>query len=107
MRSINVKLASVMVPSRATGKPRTIQILKMLLPTRFPTRSSLSFFLAAVMVVTISGSAVPMLIIVRAMIRSEMPMLVATVVAELTTSSPPATTPARPTMIRSSDFPSL
>ena len=104
---MSVKLVSAMVPKIATGRPRTIQMLKMLLPTRLPTRSSLSLRLAAVMVVTISGRAVPKLIIVRAITRSDKPKLVAMVVAEFTTSSPPAMTPARPMSTSNNDLPSL
>ena len=107
IRSTRVKLESAMVPKIATGRPRTIQMLKILLPTRLPTSSSLSLRLAAVMVVTISGKAVPKLMMVRAITRSDRPMLLAMVVAELTTNSPPAITPASPRTTRIRDLPSL
>ena len=59
------------------------------------------------MVVTNSGRDVPKATTVRAMIRSEMPIIAARVEAELTTSWLPPTTPARPTMTRIKDRPSL
>ncbi len=80
------KLSGVMVPKIATGIPSTIQILKILLPMILPTRSSFSPRLAAVIVVTSSGSEVPKATTVRAIMRSEMPMVEAIVEAELTTS---------------------
>lgn len=42
MMSRSSKLPGVMVPKIATGRPRTMQILKMLLPIMLPTRSSFS-----------------------------------------------------------------
>ena len=84
-----------------------MQILKMLLPTILPTRRSDSFFLAAVMVVTSSGSEVPMAMTVREIIRSEIPMAEAMNVAEFTTSSLPPTTPTRPRTTKRKDLPSL
>ena len=73
-------------PAKATGKASTMQILKILLPTILPTRRSLSFFLAAMMVVTSSGKDVPSAMMVREMIRSEIPTVVAMVEAEFTTN---------------------
>ena len=105
--SINSKLPGVMVPKIATGRPRTIQILKILLPIMLPTRSSFSWRLAAVMVVTSSGREVPNATIVRAIMRSETPIIVARVEAELTTSWLPATMPARPKRTRRKEGPSL
>ncbi len=102
-----LKFSGVMAPEIATGRAKTIQILKMLLPTMLPTKRSLSPFLAAVMVVTSSGSEVPRATIEREMIRSEIPMAVAMNEAELTTSWLPATTPAKPTKISKKDLPSL
>ena len=107
MRSIISKLSGVIEPKMATGIPRTIQILKILLPMMLPTSSSCSFLRAAVMVVTSSGSEVPKATTVRAIIRSVIPMAAAIVDAELTTSWLPAMTPAKPIIIRSSDLPSL
>ena len=107
MRSIISKLLGVMVPKRATGRPRTIQMLKMLLPIMLPTRSSFSPRFAALMVVMSSGREVPKATIVRAIMRSEMPIEAAIVEAELTTSSEPPTTPARPMRIKRREMPSL
>ena len=107
MRSMTSKLSGVTVPKSATGRPRTIQMLKMLLPIILPTRSSFSPRLAALTVVMSSGREVPKATIVRAIMRSEMPIDEAMVEAELTTSSEPPTTPARPTRMRRSEMPSL
>ena len=57
------------------------------------------------MVVTSSGRDVPRATMVRAMIRSEMPMAEAMVDAESTTNWLPATTPTRPIMVIRKDFP--
>ena len=105
--SIISKLSGVTVPNRVTGSPRTIQMLKMLLPIILPTKSSVSPRLAALMVVINSGREVPRATTVRAIMRSEIPMNLATVEAELTTSSAPPTTPARPTRIKTKEKPSL
>ena len=86
MTSIISKLSGLMPPKMATGRPSTIQILKILLPMMLPTISSFSCLLAAVMVVTSSGSEVPKATTVSAMMRSEIPMTPASVEAELTTS---------------------
>lgn len=107
MRSMTSKLSGVTVPKSATGRPRTIQMLKMLLPIILPTRSSFSPRFAALTVVMSSGREVPKATIVRAIMRSEMPIDEAMVEAELTTSSEPPTTPTRPTRMRRSEMPSL
>ena len=107
MMSKSSKLPGVMVPKMATGRPRTIQMLKILLPIMLPTRSSLSWRLAAVMVVTSSGKEVPKATTVRAITRSEIPIAEAIVEAELTTSWLPATTPASPRSTKTNDKPSL
>ncbi len=107
IRSRNSKLVGEMEPEIATGRARTMQILKMLLPTMFPTKRSLSPFLAAVTVVTNSGREVPSATIVKETMRSEMPMAVAIVEAELTTSSLPKTIPTRPIRTKRKDFPSF
>ena len=96
-----------MAPEKATGRARTIQILKMLLPTMLPTSKSLSPFLAAVMVVTSSGNEVPSATMESEMMRSEIPITVAMAEAELTTSWLPATTPTSPKMMSKKDLPSL
>ena len=85
-RSITSKLLGVMPPVKITGRAKTMQMLKMLLPTILPTSKSLSFFLAAITVVTSSGRDVPSAMIVREMMRSEMPIEVAMAEAEFTTS---------------------
>lgn len=105
--SIISKLSGLIPPKMATGRPSTIQILKMLLPIIFPTRSSFSWRRAAVMVVTSSGSEVPNATTVSAMMRSEMPMAEAIVEAELTTSSLPPTTPTKPSATNKNDSGSL
>ena len=107
MISITAKLSGVMAPKIAPGMPSTMQILKILLPIMLPTKSSFSPRLAAVMVVTSSGREVPKATTVRAMMRSEMPMLLAIVDAELTTSWLPATTPTSPITTKRNDLPSL
>lgn len=107
MISMISKLSGVIVPKSVTGRPRTIQILKILLPMILPTRSSVSPFLAALMVVMSSGSEVPRATMVRAIIRSETPMAEAIFEAEVTTSSLPPTTPARPTRINNREMPRL
>ena len=101
------KLSGVIVPKSVTGRPRTMQMLKILLPIMLPTRSSVSPFLAALIVVMSSGSEVPKAITVRAIMRSEIPMAVAMFDAEVTTSSLPPTTPTSPTRMRISERPSL
>ncbi len=104
IRSIASKLAGLMPPEMAIGRARTTQILNILLPTMLPTKRSDSPFLAAVMVVISSGRDVPKAITVREMMRSEIPIEVAIVEAELTTSSLPAMTPARPSPVKTNDF---
>lgn len=88
--NINKSMASKwpgVIPSvKTTGSAKTIQILKILLPIILPTRRSDLFCLAAVIVVTSSGKDVPIAIMVRDMMRSESPILVAILEAELTTS---------------------
>ena len=101
------KLSGVTVPNNVTGRPNTMQILKMLLPMMLPTRSSVSPFLAALMVVMSSGREVPKAMTVRAIMRSDMPMAVAMAEAELTTNSEPPTTPTRPTRTRMREVLSL
>ncbi len=101
------KLSGLMPPKIATGRPSTIQMLKMLLPIMLPTRSSFSWRRAAVMEVTSSGREVPKATTVRAMMRSEMPMTVAIFEAEPTTSWLPPTTLASPSKTNKKDLPSF
>ncbi len=101
------KSCGIMAPKMATGSPNTMQILKILLPIMLPTSRSCSPRRAAIMVVTSSGSEVPIAMIEREMMRSEIPMVAATAEAELTTSSLPMIVPARPTMTSRMDFLSL
>ena len=96
-----------MGPAKTTGRARTMQMLKMLLPTMLPTSRSDSPFLAAVMVVTSSGSEVPMAITVSEMMRSEMPIVLAMKDAEFTTNWLPPTTPIKPSITKRKDLPSL
>ncbi len=96
-----------MPPEMAMGSASTIQILNILLPTILPTSKSDSPFLAAVIVVTSSGKEVPRAIMDSEIILSEMPIVVAMIEAELTTSSLPPTIPARPIIVRRKDLLSL
>lgn len=80
------KWPELMPPAKTTGRARTKHILKILLPIILPTKRSDLFCLAAVMVVTSSGRDVPIATIVSEMMRSERPMALAIVEAELTTS---------------------
>ena len=107
MTSTISKVSGLMPPKMATGRPSTIQILKILLPIILPTRSSFSPRRAAVMVVTSSGSEVPNATTVRAMMRSEIPMTEAISEAEFTTSWLPPTTPMRPSATKRKDLPSF
>ena len=84
-----------------------MQMLKMLLPTMLPTRRSDSPFLAAEIVVTSSGNEVPKAITESEMIRSEIPMAPAIVLADSTTNSLPPTTPTRPRITKRNDLPSV
>lgn len=59
------------------------------------------------MVVTSSGSEVPKATTVRAIMRSEIPIVDAIVEAEFTTNSLPPTTPARPSKTKRNDRPSF
>ena len=103
-KSIISKLFGVIPPANATGKAKTTQILKILLPTILPTSRSLSPFFAAITVVTSSGRDVPSAIIVREMTRSEMPIVVAMVEAEFTTSWLLAMMLTRPSMVKIKDL---
>ena len=107
VRSITSKLLGVMPPAKITGKAKTIQILKILLPTILPTNKSLSPFLAAITVVTSSGKEVPRAMMVSEMMRSEIPTASAMVEAEFTTSWLPPTTPAKPKITKRKDLPIL
>ena len=106
-RSITWKLSGVMVPKIATGSPITMQILNMLLPMILPTIKSVSLRLAATMVVISSGREVPKATMVRAMMRSVIPIDEAMLEALLTTSWLPAIKPARPIILSRNDLPSL
>ena len=107
IRSIISKLFGDIPPVMAIGRAKTIQMLKMLLPTMLPTRRSDSPFLAAAMVVTSSGRDVPSATIVSEMMRSEIPIALAMNEAEFTTSWLPPTIPARPRIMNMIDLPSL
>ena len=89
MISIIWKLVGVMHPKMATGNPRTIQILKMLLPMMFPSKMSCSFFIDDIIVVTSSGRDVPIAIMVNDITLSYTPRVVAIWVALSTTNSLP------------------
>ena len=95
------------MPKMATGSPMTMHILKILLPIILPTMRSVSLRRAATIVVTSSGSDVPMAITVSAIIRSETPMAEAMKEALFTTSWLPSTRPASPTIVIREDLPSL
>lgn len=104
IRSMISKLLELMPPAKAMGRARTKQILKMLLPIILPTKRSDLFCFAAVIVVTSSGRDVPMATIVSEIMRSERPMALAIIEAELTTSWLPPTTPTRPRMTKMKDL---
>lgn len=106
-RSRSWKLSGVMVPKMTIGMPMTIQILKILLPMILPTMRSVSLWRAATMVVTSSGREVPRAMMVRAMMRSEIPIPWAISEALFTTSWLPATRQTRPMRARRKDLPSL
>lgn len=74
-------------PNKAVGKPKTIQILKMLVPIILPTVISNSPFLADDTVIINSGSDVPMTMTVIVIILAEMLKYSATVLVEFTTMS--------------------
>lgn len=101
------KLVGVTAPNRATGTPRTMQMLKMFEPRMLPRTSSVSPFLAATIVVTSSGRDVPRAMTLRAITRSEMPILLAILVAESTTKLEPTIIPTRPRAVNSRDRPSF
>ena len=83
----------------AEAIPSTIKILNTLEPIAFPSAISTSFFLAATMDVTNSGSDVPTATIVRPTNVSVIPNAIASVLAESTTQSPPKAIPAAPPTI--------
>ena len=60
--SITLKPTIATSPSKDIGKPKTIHILNMLVPIMLPIAISCSFFLAAIAVITNSGSDVPITI---------------------------------------------
>ena len=107
IKSIVWKLSGLIPPAMATGRAKTIQILKMLLPTMLPTSKSDSPFLAAEIVVTNSGRDVPKAMTERDIILSEIPIAPAMKEAEFTTSSLPPTTPTKPRITNRKDLPSL
>ena len=98
------KLLELILPAKATGRARTKQILKMLLPMMLPTKRSDLFCFAAVIVVTSSGRDVPMATIVSEIMRSERPMALAIIEAELTTSWLPPMTPTKPRTTKMKDL---
>ena len=78
--------------------PSTIRMLKMLEPTAFPIAISTSFFLAATIEVTSSGSEVPMDTMVRPTRVWLIPSLIAILLAVSTVRSPPNAMAPAPTM---------
>ena len=89
IKSNLAKLFTIISPKSNTGIPKTIAILKILLPIILPTSKSVSRFKAATIDVTNSGSDVPRAIIVKEIILSLTPNFLAIVVAEETTNSLP------------------
>ena len=83
--SIIEKPEAFIVPNIATGSPKTIQILNILLPIILPTNSSSSPFFEDAIDVISSGSDVPKAIIVRPIILSLIPNTLAIDVEYLTT----------------------
>lgn len=97
--SINWKLDGVIEPNIATGIPSTIHMLNMLLPIMLPNRMSCSFFSDETIVVTNSGKDVPSAIIVREIILSDIPIVLAILVALSTTRLLPIIMPINPNMV--------
>ena len=71
--SIILKPFALIVPNIATGTPKTIHILNILLPIMLPTNKSCSPLIDAVIDVISSGNDVPNAIIVKAIILSLTP----------------------------------
>lgn len=89
----------VILPNIETGIPNTIHMLKILLPIILPTKISCSFFRDDIIVVTSSGSDVPIAIIVSDIILSVTPIFLAILVALSTTKSLPRTIAIRPNTV--------
>ena len=83
----------------ATGKPITIPILKILLPTTLPIAISYSPFLVAATDVTSSGSDVPKAIIVKEIIFSLIPIIDANDEALSTTKLLPTIIQIKPIIV--------
>ena len=107
IKSINWKVDGTRFPNIATGRPKTIHILKMLLPIIFPTKISCSFLIEEIIAVTNSGSDVPRATIVKEITLSEIPNICAISVALFTTKSLPINMPDRPNVMKMIDFPKL
>ena len=65
-----LKVVGYIEPHIKIGKPKTIPILNILVPMMFPKVKSNSFFLTETILIIISGSDVPIVIIVIEMIFS-------------------------------------
>jgi len=102
---LNAKVAAS--PRITIGKPSTMQMLKMLLPTMLPIAMLFSPFFAATTVVTNSGRDVPIEMIVTDIIFWLMPMLSARVATFLTTNSLPRIIPPKPNIIINNDMGTL
>lgn len=98
--SINWKLAGVIEPNIATGIPSTIHMLNMLLPMILPNKISCSFFKDDTIVVTNSGKDVPSATIVREIILSDIPIVLAILVALSTTRLLPTIMPINPNKVK-------
>ena len=79
--------------------PRMKKTLKMFEPIIFPTAISFSFFIDALIDVTISGSDVPTATMVKPIKSSERPNFSAIPTAASTVTLPPKITPAKPSII--------
>ena len=101
MSKTSADLATLM-PAGATteASPSTLRMLKILLPTTFPTAMSRSPRKAATTEVATSGSEVPAATIVSPMISSETPKCLAICTAPSTRNFEPITRPPTPTRIR-------
>lgn len=106
IRSIGLKLPVGIVPYIRTGNPKTTHILNMLLPIMLPTSKSCSPFLDDTIVVTNSGSEVPKATIVKDIILSLSPSVLAILEALFTTRSLPNIMHASPSAIKNIDLPS-
>ena len=97
----------VIPPNIAIGKPNTIHILNILLPTILPIAISFSFLIHATTLVTSSGNDVPKATIVSDISLSLTPNFCATRTLLFTTKLLPNTIAIKPNNVIIIDLPSL